>query len=238
MGVRVWLKRSLEIITGREPRIRVQVKKKNSWYGNKYGGFYVVPEKISKDSIVYSFGIGEDVSFDLDIIKNHECHVFAYDPTPKSIEWISRQDLPGKFHFLPFGLSHQDGESVFYLPKNKAHVSGSLSLTDNIDAKEKISIPVFRLKTLMEKNSHDHINVLKMDIEGAEYEVLEDIIHSGVVVEQILVEFHHRFMHDGTSKTSSTLKLLYDNGFRVFGVSALNSEISLFNDLHVQEEGK
>jgi FkbM family methyltransferase len=231
MRVKAFLKRNLDILSGREPRIRVQVGKKKSWYGNKYGGFYIIPELLNADSIMYSFGIGEDVSFDMDVINNHGCQVFAYDPTPRSIEWISRQDLPNNFHFQPYGIHSIDAESAFYLPKNKAYVSGSLSLTEISDEREKISVPVFRLKTLMEKNRHDHISVLKMDIEGAEYEVIEDIINSGIQVQQVLVEFHHRLKEIGAPKTRQALKLLNDNGFKVFGVSELNSEISLIHEL-------
>lgn len=231
MNLKAFLKLNMDILLGREPRIKVQVRKNKSWYGNKYGGFYIVPAGLDKNSIVYSFGIGEDVSFDLDVINNIGCQVFAYDPTPRSIEWVSHQDLTDNFHFQPCGISNEDGESVFYLPKNKSHVSGSLSLTDNTDEKEKISVPIFRLKTLMEKNGHDHINVLKMDIEGAEYDVLQDIIHSGIHVEQILVEFHHRFISNGFAKTSNALKLLNTNGYKVYGVSDLNSEISLIHEI-------
>jgi FkbM family methyltransferase len=229
MNVKEFLKLNLDILLNREPRIKVQVTTKRSWYGNKYGGFYIVPELIKPRAVIYSIGIGEDISFDLEVIKNHHCDIYGYDPTPRSIEWLSHQDLPANFHFQPFGIQSKDGNSVFYLPKNKSHVSGSLSLTEITDENEKISIPVYRLKTMMEKNRHDHISVLKMDIEGAEYDVLEDIINSGIKVEQILVEFHHRFIKDGVSKTRKALKLLNDNGYKVFGVSELNSEISLIH---------
>ena len=37
------------------------------------------------------------------------------------------------------------------------------------------------------------IDILKMDIEGAEYDVIDDIINSPVPIAQVLIEFHHRF---------------------------------------------
>jgi len=39
-----------------------------------------------------------------------------------------------------------------------------------------------------------------MDIEGAEYEVIDDLIASGIRPKQILVEFHHRFKNVGVKK--------------------------------------
>ncbi len=54
--------------------------------GNSYGGFEVAAGKLDKEGvIVYSFGIGEDLSFSDDIIKRFDARVYAYDPTPKSI---------------------------------------------------------------------------------------------------------------------------------------------------------
>ena len=74
------------------------------WYGNEYGGFYVCPVFINENSIVYSFGIGEDISFDKALIDIHGCHVFGFDPTPKSIDWIKSQKLPENFNFYEYGL--------------------------------------------------------------------------------------------------------------------------------------
>ena len=45
----------------------VHVKKK--WFGNDYGGFYVATEFVKENSIIYSIGIGEDISFDEQLIK-------------------------------------------------------------------------------------------------------------------------------------------------------------------------
>jgi hypothetical protein len=53
------------------------------WFGTKYGGFYVYPDRLCQESIIYSFGVGEDVSFDLELIEKYNCHVFAFDPTQK-----------------------------------------------------------------------------------------------------------------------------------------------------------
>ena len=43
------------------------------WYGSVYGGFFVHPERITEQSIIYSFGIGKDITFDTKCIKNHQC---------------------------------------------------------------------------------------------------------------------------------------------------------------------
>ncbi len=92
---------------------------KKAWYGSSYGGFYINPELLSPTAVVYSFGIGKDISFDLACIKKHQCHVFGFDPTPKSIQWIKAQKIHSNFHFHEFGISAgTSGKSTFYIPEN------------------------------------------------------------------------------------------------------------------------
>jgi len=72
------------------------------------------------------------------------------------------------------------------------------------------------------------IDLLKMDIEGAEYSAIEDILSSHTPVRQLLVEFHHSWPSIGVQRTQATLKLLRVNGYRVFDVSPSGSEISFY----------
>lgn len=124
--------------TGKFSHLKIKVKCNHIWYGNIYGGFYICPEFLNENSIIYSFGIGEDISFDNALIKNHGCRVFGFDPTPKSISWIKRQKLPEQFHFYEFGISNKSGFVDFYLPKNPEHVSGSIITQENIDIMKKL----------------------------------------------------------------------------------------------------
>ena len=42
----------------------------------------------------------------------------------------------------------------------------------------------------MEELNHNKIDLLKMDIEGAEYEVINDILEKNIDIDIILVELH------------------------------------------------
>lgn len=211
---------------GKFSHLKVSVKCKHIWYGNKYGGFYVSPEFLDENSIIYSFGIGEDISFDRALIDNHNCHIFGFDPTPKSINWVKSQLLPGKFNFFEFGISNKSGYVDFYLPKNPEYVSGSIIIQNNIDTKEKVIVKMKSIEDITNELGHKHIDVLKMDIEGAEYDVIEDILNTKISITQILVEFHDRFFENGILKTQQTIKLLKSNGYEIFAISDSFEEIS------------
>ena len=70
------------------------------YLGTKYGGFNVVPTILrdKNDAIVYSFGIGEDISFSEDMLNCFNCSIYAYDPTPKSISYVRKHSISSTFH--------------------------------------------------------------------------------------------------------------------------------------------
>jgi len=207
--------------------LKIIVKLDTVWYGNNYGGFFIYPKLLDKHSIIYSFGIGEDISFDRTIIENHDCTVFGFDPTPKSINWINSQNLPLKFHFLDFGISNKSGFVDFYLPKNPEYVSGSIIIRNELY--EKIIVQMKSFNDIISELGHKHIDVLKMDIEGSEYEVIDDILNAPVLIGQILIEFHDRFVENGKMKTQLAIKKLKNHGYEIFSISETLDEISFVN---------
>jgi FkbM family methyltransferase len=154
--------------------------------GSAYGGWWIPTELVNADSIVYSAGVGEDATFDLDLINRFGCDVWALDPTPRSIEFAKQIGHP-QFHFLPVGIWSEDAELRFYAPTNSDHVSHSIlniQRTHRFFTAQCVSLP-----TLMSELGHDHIDVLKMDIEGAEGPVLDAMLRNGINPRVLCVEF-------------------------------------------------
>jgi hypothetical protein len=89
-----------------------------------------------------------------------------------------------------------------------------------------VEAPVCRLDTILKTLGHMKIDVLKMDIEGAEYEVVSDFLASRAAVGQLLVEFHHRWDDVGLQRTKEAVRNLNAAGFRIFHVSASGEEYS------------
>jgi len=139
-------------------------------YGSDYGGWWIRTDVLNRDSTVYSVGIGQDITFDVGLIQRFGLTVYAFDPTRKCREWLSHQQLPTHLVFSPVGVADYDGLGSFVLRSRpdcdsyelNVPVSGSF---DNED------LPVARLATLMRRLGHQHLDVLKLDIEGSEYGV-------------------------------------------------------------------
>jgi FkbM family methyltransferase len=164
---------------------------------------------------VFSFGIGEDISFDREIIEKYNAFVYAFDPTPRAVKFINAQDLLEKdFKFFPLGLDVYDGEVNFLLPpENDPEPSGSIFKRERLKGGTEIKVQVRCLRTLMKLTGVSKIDILKMDIEGSEFSVIDDILVNKIDFSQLCVEFHERIFTDGREKMKRAVTNLREHGY-------------------------
>jgi FkbM family methyltransferase len=225
----IGIKHFLKILVGKEIFVKKDLVVRTKWFGNINAGFYVFPDLINESSVVYSFGVGEDVSFDEQLITSFNCKVFGFDPTPKSIDFIeSKTNLSSNYYFQSFGLFSYDGDITFLLPVNPNHVSCTVGNVRGYDEAKlkKVDVPVLKFDTIIKKLGHSKIDILKLDIEGSEYEVLNDILKSSIQIDQICIEFHHRFKGISKMKTIQAIKSLKDNGYLLIAISKQAEEFT------------
>ncbi len=219
------VRHAVRCATGRDIQFPVQTTVPAVRHGSQYGGWWICPLGLGRDSVVYSVGIGTDISFDLSLVETYGVTVYAFDPTPASIAWVKAQQLPTHYKWQKLGVAAHDGRATFFPPANPEHISHTL-IHRPATSDRAIQVEVRRLSSILRDLDHNRIDVLKMDIEGAEYEVLDDILDSGLAVRQILVEFHHRFSGVGIESTRRAVNRLNAAGYRIFYASETGEEYS------------
>ena len=215
----------LKRLIGKELRLTPEV----DIHTVKDGGWWFHPDGLGEDSVVWSLGIGEDVDFDLALIRRFNLRVDAFDPTPSTVEWLAARDMPTGFHFHPWAVTGEDGVLKMYPRVRKDGSKSTVMYTmvaDDASRDGAIVVPAFCLASILAELGQHRVDLLKMDIEGAEYDVLDNLPGSTVKPLQLLVEFHHRFAAVGLEKTEEMIAMLRGCGYRIFAVSETGREVS------------
>ena len=171
----------------------------------------IQPDGLGPDSVIYSAGVGRHISFEKALVREYGCRVILLDPSPTGRDTMRQpENLAAQLHFLPVGLAAMSGCQAFALPENPDEGSFRRAEPGCGDA----SFPCETLRDVMERFGHTHIDLLKMDIEGFEYEVIDEILAERIPVRQLCVEYHH-WMGTARSRTIAAVLKLRWAGFRL-----------------------
>ena len=186
--------------------------------GSSYGGWSFVPTDKLRRSVIISAGLGEDASFDVEIASKYSLKVIFLDPTPRAIKHFEEMEIQfckhksenyssggnqniqsyemrdldsDNFDFIPKALWNKKTKMKFFKPENSSHVSHSLinfQFGYSVDT-DYLEVACITLKDVLEYSELQSIPLFKLDIEGAEIEVLEDMLSNEIYPNQILVEY-------------------------------------------------
>jgi FkbM family methyltransferase len=217
--------------------------------GSNYGGWLIpTAAGLDENSICYLAGAGEDISFDCALVERFGCRGRIIDPTPRAIAHFRElgeavqagrrfpinnsatefYDIAprqyGKLSFLPIGLADRDGELKFFMPKDPAHVSCS---TVNLQKTEDYFVAqCHSISTIMARQGDTKVDLLKMDIEGAEYPVIRDLVESGRLPRILLIEFdevHSPLDGGAPTRIAGSMNSLLGAGMRCIAVEGSNA---------------
>lgn len=180
--------------------------------GSDYNHWYYPENFLHEGSVCYFGGAGRDLTFDVEVARKFRCHVHIFDPTPGAISHfeevvsslengtsltaetaktpyqLSRNQIH-LLHYYPIALWEDVTEVDFFLPRNKNFISHSIHNLQK--TKDSIRVQCKDLATIMQELGHTHVDFLKLNIEGGEYPVIDDIIEKNLNVKCISLELHH-----------------------------------------------
>jgi FkbM family methyltransferase len=144
---------------------------------------------LNKNSVVFDLG-GYKGNFAADIYGRFGCNIYIFEPIKKYyLECHTKFNENRKIKCFNYGLSNVNGHFNISNGDN----ASSLILSNSIIETEKVLIK--RFSEEMEELGVSEIDLLKMDIEGAEFFVLEDIFSNGTIskIKFLQIQFHTFF---------------------------------------------
>ena len=198
---------------------KLQKSSETKRLGTEYGGWSLIDFKELNNKTIISAGCGEDISFDIEFLNLYGGKIILVDPTPRSINHLEKvfnsvgnkktkdyvdggnqkiesYDLENiqteQLIIKNYALFNEDGITVkFFPPKNPEHVSHSISnwQKGETNSNKSIEVETITVKKIMEDHKINELELIKLDIEGAENQVLPNLIKNKIFPNQILVEF-------------------------------------------------
>jgi FkbM family methyltransferase len=223
--------------------------------GNYNANWKIIDLPDEDDGIILSLGLGEEMSFDLDLVRKYNREIYIFDPTPRAINHYQNvmkmidndviydekynynlKNLSSKnFNLIKKAAWNKTGKVKFYSPKNIEHVSHSIVNFQNNYSNDTDFIEVdtvdFRELLQLCKNKDKNIALLKMDIEGAEIEVLEHMISLKIFPKQIALEYDELNFPTkfGIQRVKSSIQNLKDHGYSLVWSSGESDFLFLKN---------
>lgn len=124
-----------------------------------------------------------------------ESEIFAFEPHPEAFEYLKRnikRNTFSKIHPYNFGLS--DKKQSVNLFVGDSNILGSSTILSDVKykdgMKEAKKIKLEKISTLKEITKLKEIDLIKIDIEGAESELFNDLQKILPITKKVIIEFH------------------------------------------------
>lgn len=128
-----------------------------------------------------------------------EFYIYGFDPTPRyKKNWKSMESENSRLKFYQKAVSTYDGKVDYCLrPENEPYGSSTTKSKLDYGMGDIIEVDCIDFSDWIKQFKNDYV-IVKMDIEGAEYEVLEKMIQDGTdeIMDTLLVEWHGRKRKD------------------------------------------
>jgi FkbM family methyltransferase len=174
----------------RVPRVQMRDAAGLVELGSRYGGWIVPGELIEPSWTCYLVGAGGDTTLDLELLRRYGATVRSFDAVAQYVaKAIKDAEGEPRFSAHHAAIAVQDGPLRMQVThdRNSRSVSG-VGLYESADF---IELPGRTLPSLMEELGDRRIDLLKIDIEGSEYELVPTLDLRSLGVKVFAVQLHH-----------------------------------------------
>ena len=191
---------------------------KNKWYKDNKEKFLRYEYPLNPDSIVMDVG-GYEGDFASEIFARYQSRIFVFEPVNRYVNFLNNRFKSNNYiKIIPSGL----GSKNEMLKINVMEEASSYNRAETIHKKgEEEVISSIDVVNFFNENEIKNIGLIKINIEGGEYDLLDKMIESGYagICTNIQVQFHDfypdfqkRYNHI-KNELSKTHRLTYNYPF-------------------------
>jgi FkbM family methyltransferase len=145
-------------------------------FGTASGGWILPVERIAKGGVCYCAGVGEETSLEDDLLRRTSCRVWSFDPTPESAAHVAKQPFDAsRFQFVSTGIGDRTGTLRFFEHPDREMLP-AYSAVNIWNTASYFEAPCTTVPSLMQTLGHQALTLLKLSIEGAEWQVLRHLL--------------------------------------------------------------
>ncbi|MDP1766802.1 MAG: FkbM family methyltransferase [Methylotenera sp.] len=167
------------------------------WRKEQSNGNLRLDYELDKSSIVFDVG-GYEGSWASEVYQKFKSNIFIFEPVPEFAEDIKRKFIGNnKIQVLAYGLSDKNDKlSISLGGDNSSFYINSKNSTISAEIREFS----YELLTLL---GVETIDLMKINIEGGEYDLLEHMIDNGTIklIKNLQIQFHN-FVPNATARRS------------------------------------
>ena len=147
-----------------------------------------------------------------------EAHIYCFEPLPDSFRKLERRIQPyqGRVHAFPYGLYRNDEMKDFYVA---AYRDASSLFNRNLPGSEIRKVRFRTLDDFVRENAIQKIDFMKIDVEGAELDVIKGGEKSfRHLIDNVFIEIQPSFKGFYSPDHKDLFSALYEHGFGFGGV--------------------
>jgi FkbM family methyltransferase len=156
--------------------------------GSRYGGWPVPLGLLEPSWRAYSVGAGGDISFDLGLIERAGCEVHSFDPTIGAARHVAAH-AHEQLSFHNFAVWTYCGTLTMHRAANPAHMA--LSAANLQGTSKTVEVPCRTIESIRTELGHERIELIKLTVDGGEYELLPSLQLRRWGTRVLIVAFHH-----------------------------------------------
>jgi FkbM family methyltransferase len=182
---------------------------------NNYNEFFVdkIYDELNLKNLNVCFDIGSNVGLFTKYLKLNNCNkILCFEPNKVAFSSLQK-NLKDESDLELFNLavSHNNESLRLYIDNNNSLISSAHDVRNNYYDVETIT-----LKDIFERTKIQKVDFVKIDIEGMEFDLIENLEESIFQkIDRFLIEYHDFYFSDGSQKLEKLKNKLNQMGYDI-----------------------